>query len=70
MTDTKHCSSEQVSQAIAFYGTTKCVVLFKIKKLLCLLLLFPHMRLCILFSVSGNIQVNSIELMSILATDE
>ena len=29
-------------------------VLFEIKKL-CLLVLFPHMRLYILFSVSGNI---------------
>ena len=34
-----------------------------------LFLLFPHIRLCILFSVSGNIQVNSIELLSTLATD-
>ena len=30
---------------------------------------FPHMRLCILFSVSRNIQVDSIELLSTLATD-
>ena len=30
---------------------------------------FPHMRLCVLFSVSGNIQVDSIELLSTLATD-
>ena len=30
-------------------------VLFEIKKLICLLILFPHMRLCILFSVSRNI---------------
>ena len=44
-------------------------VLFEIKNLICLLVLFPHMRLCILFSVSGNIQVNSIELLSTLATD-
>ena len=44
-------------------------VLFEIKKLFCLLVLFPHMRLCILFSVSRNIQVESIELLSILATD-
>ena len=44
-------------------------VLFVIKKLFCLLVLFPHMRLCILFSVSGNIQVDSIELLSTLATD-
>ena len=28
-----------------------------------------HMRLCILFSVSGNIQVDSIELLSTLAID-
>ena len=32
-------------------------------------LYFPHMRLCILFNVSGNIQVDSIELLSTLATD-
>ena len=32
-------------------------------------LYFLHMRLCILFSVSGNIQVDSIELLSTLATD-
>ena len=44
-------------------------VLFEIKNLICLLVLFPHMRLCILFSVSGNIQVDSIELLSTLATD-
>ena len=44
-------------------------VLFEIKKLICLLVLFPHMRLCILFSVLGNIQVDSIELLSTLATD-
>ena len=44
-------------------------VLFEIKNLNCLLVLFPHMRLCILFSVSGNIQVDSIELLSTLATD-
>ena len=44
-------------------------VLFEIKKLFCLLVLFPHMRLCILFSVSGNIKVDSIELLSTLATD-
>ena len=31
---------------------------------------FPHMRLCILFSISGNIQVDSIELLSTLATDK
>ena len=45
-------------------------VLFEIKNLICLLVLFPHMQLCILFSVSGNIQVDSIELLSTLATDE
>ena len=44
-------------------------VLFEIKNLIYLLVLFPHMRLCILFSVSGNIQVDSIELLSTLATD-
>ena len=44
-------------------------VLFEIKNLLYLLVFFPHMRLCILFSVSGNIQVDSIELLSTLATD-
>ena len=44
-------------------------VLFEIKKLFCLLVLFPLMRLCILFSVSGNIQVDSIELLSTLATN-
>ena len=44
-------------------------MLFEIKNLICLLVLFPHMRLCILFSVSGNIQVDSIELLSTLATD-
>ena len=44
-------------------------VLLEIKKLFCLLVLFLHMRLCILFSVSGNIQVDSIELLSTLATD-
>ena len=45
-------------------------VLFEIKNLICLLVLFPHMpSLCILFSVSGNIQVDSIELLSTLATD-
>ena len=44
-------------------------VLFEIKKLFCLLVLFPHMQLCILFSVSGNIQVDLIELLSTLATD-
>ena len=32
-------------------------------------LYFPHMRLCILFSVLGNIQVDSIELLSTLVTD-
>ena len=32
-------------------------------------LCFPHMHLCVLFSVSGNIQVDSIELLSTLATD-
>ena len=32
-------------------------------------LYFPHMWLCILFNVSGNIQVDSIELLSTLATD-
>ena len=44
-------------------------VLFEIKKLICLLVLFLHMRLCILFSISGNIQVDSIELLSTLAID-
>ena len=44
-------------------------VLFEIKNLICLHVIFPHMRLCILFSVSRNIQVDSIELLSILATD-
>ena len=44
-------------------------VLFEIKNLFCLLVLFPHMQLCILFSVSGNIKVDSIELLSTLATD-
>ena len=32
-------------------------------------LYFLHMRLCILFSVLENIQVDSIELLSTLATD-
>ena len=32
-------------------------------------LYFPHMRLCVLFSVLGNIQVDSIGLLSTLATD-
>ena len=44
-------------------------VLFEIKNLICLLVFFPHMWLCFLFSVSGNIQVDSIELLSTLATD-
>ena len=44
-------------------------VLFEIKNLFCLLVFFPHMRLCILFSISGNIQVDSIELLSTIATD-
>ena len=44
-------------------------VLFEINNLICLLVFFPHMQLCILCSVSGNIQVNSIELLSTLATD-
>ena len=30
---------------------------------------FPHLRLCVLFSVLGNIQVDSIELLSTLATN-
>ena len=30
---------------------------------------FPHMHLCSLFSISGKIQVDSIELLSTLATD-
>ena len=38
-------------------------VLFEIKKFICLLVLFPHMRLYILFSVSRNIQDDSIELL-------
>ena len=33
------------------------------------LFIFPHMRLCVLFSISGNIQVDSIELLSTFATD-
>ena len=33
-------------------------------------LYFPYMCLCILFSVSGKIQVDSIKLMSTLVTDE
>ena len=44
-------------------------VLFEIKKLICLLVLFSHMRLCILFSILGDIHVDLIELLSILATD-
>ena len=44
-------------------------VLFEIKNLFCLLVLFPYMRLCILFSISGNIQVDSIKLLSTLATN-
>ena len=32
-------------------------------------LYFPHMRLCILFSISRNIQADSIKLLSTLATD-
>ena len=44
-------------------------VLFEIKNLICLLVFFPHMRLCILFSVSGNIKVDLIELLSTLATE-
>ena len=44
-------------------------VLFEIKNLLYLLVFFPPMRLCILFSVLKNIQVDSIELLSTLATD-
>ena len=44
-------------------------LLFEIKNLFCLLVFFSHMRLCVLFSVSGNIQVDSIELLSTLATD-
>ena len=44
-------------------------VLFEIKNLFCLLVFFPHMQLYILFSVSGNIQIDSIELLSTLATD-
>ena len=44
-------------------------VLFEIKNLICLLVLFSHMRLCILFSISGNILIDSIELLSTLATD-
>ena len=30
---------------------------------------FPHMRLCVLFSILGNIQVDSVVLLSTLATD-
>ena len=44
-------------------------VLFEIKNLIYLLVFFPHMWLCILFSVSGNIQVDSIELLSTLVID-
>ena len=44
-------------------------VLFEIKVLFYLLVVFPHMRLCISFIVSGNIQVDSIKLLSTLATD-
>ena len=44
-------------------------VLFEIKNLICVLVFSPHMRLCILFSFSGNIQVDSIELLSTLTTD-
>ena len=44
-------------------------VLFEIKNLICLLILFSHMRLCILFSILGDIHVDLIELLSILATD-
>ena len=44
-------------------------VLFEIKILFYLLVFFPHMWLCILFKCSGNIQVNSIKLLSTLATD-
>ena len=44
-------------------------VLFEIKNLICLLVLFSHMRLCILFSILGDIHVDLIELLSILATD-
>ena len=43
-------------------------VLFK-SRIYFVYLYFPHMWLCILFSVSGNIQVDSIELLSTLATD-
>ena len=43
-------------------------VLFEIKNLICLFVFSTH-RLCILFSVSGNIQVDSIELLSTLAID-
>ena len=44
-------------------------VLFEIKILFYFLVFFPHIRLCILFKCSGNIQVNSIKLLSTLATD-
>ena len=44
-------------------------VLFEIKNLLYLLVFFSHMWLCILFSVSRNIQVDSIELLFTLAID-
>ena len=30
---------------------------------------FPHTHLCVLFSISGNIQVDSIKLLPTLATD-
>ena len=53
----------------SFIGICLYCVLFEIKNLFCLLVFFPHMRLCILFSISGNIQVDSIELLSTLATD-
>ena len=44
-------------------------VLFEIMILFSLLLFFPHMRLCILFKCFRNIQVDSIKLLSTLATD-
>ena len=45
-------------------------VLFEIKIFIfSLLVFFPHMRYAFCLSVSGNIQVDSIKLLSTLATD-
>ena len=43
-------------------------MLFEIKNLFYLLVFSTH-AVCILFSISGNIQVDSIELLSTLATN-